>query len=128
MTTLSELQERLISSVKQMDELLVCCQGTAFIKEQSQAVDDFYDALDNCRKGGLSRLAVVDMLLGMCADPSIQNDDMVYEELTVLQGACSVACIPRWRFQGEPEEDEALIRYVRDGEWKGSRRMIVDGE
>lgn len=120
MATPHELRDRLLFSVKQMDDLQVCCDGSLLTEEQSQAVDGFYDALNACRKNGLSRRAVFDMLLGMCSDPAIENNDVVYEEVTVLQGACSVDCIPRWRFQGEPEEDRELVNYVRDGKWKVS--------
>lgn len=55
MTTLYELQDRLFLSVKQMDDLGVCCDGTPLTEKQLQAVEDFYNALDACRKNGLSR-------------------------------------------------------------------------
>ena len=125
MMTLYELQDRLFLSVKQMDDLGVCCDGTPLTEKQLQAVEDFYNALDACRKNGLSRRTVFERLSEICHDPAIVNNDMVYEEMTVLEGACSADCIPRWRFIGEPEDDGALVRYVRDGQWKASRKTIT---
>lgn len=58
------------------------------------------------------------MLTGLLKDAGLQHTDIIYEEVTLLLGWCDGKAIPQLRFMGEPEEDAALIDYVRDRKWR----------
>ncbi len=106
------------TAAQRMDQVCVRCNGTPLSSQQTQAVDAFYTALSTCRDHGLSRQEVYDLLTGLLKDAGLQHTDIIYEEVTLLLGWCDGKVIPQLRFMGEPEEDAALIDYVRDGKWR----------
>ncbi|MDR3058474.1 MAG: hypothetical protein ACK5KL_03285 [Dysgonomonas sp.] len=86
----------------------------------SNRIDSFYEFIEEKIKGGWKRNDVylfVEEILNDC-DLELEIADAIYEFKTSLIGDAAPASI--FRFEGDPEDNEDLAKYVRSYVWKDS--------